>query len=237
VSQYAGAADRFLFNDQKVKKMMVINTQDSAPTDGGATILDQAKTANVQTDHRAISPVATDVTEPILAANSMNADAIWEWGYPTTDGLTVKTAAANGFKGSIMTFSAGSAAAAGLIPQSLLTDKVYSLQAACGPALLTTPAAKSYVAAYKKAFGGPPAASVGTTGYDAVNLWKAAAEKAKSVDAQKVAAAMKKISYDGVCGTEKADANNNMIHSITIAHYPNGVATLAKQETNVTSPN
>jgi hypothetical protein len=36
-----------------------------------------------------------------------------------------------------------------------------------------------------------------------------------------------------VCGTEKADQFNNLLHSITVITFPSGKATLAKQETNV----
>jgi hypothetical protein len=66
-------------------------------------------------------------------------------------------------------------------------------------------------------------------------IWKAAAEKAKSFDGKKVATALKKISYDGTCGTEKADKFNNLVHTVTIVHFPNGKTTLAKQETDVAS--
>jgi branched-chain amino acid transport system substrate-binding protein len=235
VGQFAGAADRFLFQSLKVKKLMVINTQDSAPTDGGNTILDQAKTAGIQTDHRSISPVASDVTEPILAANSLGADAIWAWGYPTTDALTIKTAAANGFKGAMMTFSAYSAVASNLIPSSLLTDKIYSIPATCAPEVQNTPAAKTYVSAYTKKFGSAPSVTQGNTQYDEVMIWKAAVEKAKTFDAHKVAAALQKITYEGVCGTEKSDKNHNLVHTVTIVNFPNGKTTLAKQETNVPS--
>jgi len=233
VGEFAGAADRFLFQTLKVKKLMMINTQDSAPTDGGTTILAQAKDAGVTTDHRAISPVASDVTEPILAANSMNADAIWEWGYPTTDALTIKTAAANGFKGAIMTFSAQSAVASNLIPASLLTDKIYSIPATCAPEVQSSAAAKTYVAAYKKKYGSNPSVTQGNSAYDELMMWKAAVTKAKTFDAKKVAAQLKKLSYSGLCGVEKADQYNNLIHTVTIVNFPNGKLSLAKQETNV----
>jgi ABC-type branched-subunit amino acid transport system substrate-binding protein len=212
---------------------MVINTQDAAPTDGGATIITDAAANNVKTDHRAVPVTVTDVTEPILAAKGINADAIWNWGYPTTDALTVKTAATNDFKGAIMTFSAGTAAEAGLIPGSLLTDKILSVATNCAPSTLPTPAAKAYTTAYKKKFGTLPGLSAVTENYDALFIWKAAAQRAKSVVGTKVAAAIGKVSYAGVCGTEKADQFNNLLHSITVITFPSGKATLAKQETNV----
>jgi branched-chain amino acid transport system substrate-binding protein len=236
VAQFAGAADRFLFKDQGVKALMVMNTQDAAPTDGANLILAEAQDSSVKTDHRAFSPTVTDLTEPILAAKSMNADAIWEWGYPTTDGLTIKTAGQNGFKGGIMTFSAGAAAKAGLIPASLLTDQVYSVTANCAPSVLDTPAAKAYVTAYTAKYGSAPTTSVANENYDAVYLYKMAAEQAKSIDSPKVAKALAKVQNEGVCGTEKADANHNLEHSVTIVTFPNGKEALAKLENNVASP-
>jgi branched-chain amino acid transport system substrate-binding protein len=236
VAQFAGAADRFLFGERKVKSMMVVNTQDAAPTDGAKQIVAGAAAAGVKTDHRAVPPTVTDLTEPALAAKSMNADAIWEWGYPTTDGLMVKTAAANGFKGDIMTFSAGAAAKAGLIPPSLLTDHIFSVTTQCAPQVLQTPVASKYAAAYKAAYGSPVTTAVANENYDAVYIYKQAVETAKSTSSTAVGTALQSIDYQGVCGQEKADANHNLEHSVTIINFPGGAETLAKLETNLDSP-
>jgi branched-chain amino acid transport system substrate-binding protein len=225
VAQFAGAADRFLFGERNVKSMMVVNTQDAAPTDGAKQILAGAAAAGVKTDHRAVPPTVTDLTEPALAAKSMNADAIWNWGYPTTDGLMIKTAAANGFKGSIMTFSAGAAAKAGLIPPSELTDKIFSVSTNCAPQVLQTPVATKYVTT-----------AIANENYDAVYIYKQAVETAKSTVATAVGTALSSVDYQGVCGEEKADANHNLEHSITLINFPGSTETLAKLETNVDSP-
>jgi len=236
VAQFAGAADRFLFQDKGVKSLMVINTQDSAPTAGAATILAEAKTANVKTDHRAVPPTVTDLTEPLLATKSLGADAIWSWGYPTTDGLLVKTAAANGFSGKIMSFGAGTAASSGLIPPTLLNEHIYAISPNCAPALIDTPAAKQYTAAYKAKFDNEPTTSVANENYDAVYIFKAAVEKAKSTDGKAVGAALATTDHAGVCGQEKADANHNLEHSVFLVNFPGGKATLAKLVADVESP-
>ena len=151
-AQFAAAADGYLFDTLGVKRMMIVNTADSAPTEGASYIQADADKGGVTTMHRSVSPAVTDLTEPVLAAKAMNAQAIWEWGYGTTDALITKTAAANGYTGNIMTFSAGSAARTGLIPTSLLTDKVNAVNP-CAPYVLQTPEAKKFVAAYKTKYG------------------------------------------------------------------------------------
>jgi len=232
-AQFTAAADQYLFQDKGVKSMMVINTQDSAPTEGAKQIQDDAAKNGVSTTHRAVSPTVTDLTEPIVAAKGK--DAIWAWGYATTDALAVKTAASNGFTGDIMTFSAGTAAGNGLIPSSLLTDKVTSV-GQCAPYALDTPEAKKYVAAYTAKYGVPPNDSVVSQQYDALYMFKAAVEKAGSTEAKKVADALAQADYAGACGQEKTDANHNMLHSVPILKFTGGKPTLVKMQSNLDSP-
>jgi branched-chain amino acid transport system substrate-binding protein len=234
--QFATGADNFLFQTQNVKKMTVINTSDAAPTDGAALILADAKTNNVQTQHFSVSPAVTDLTPQILAAKSFPADAIWEWGYPTTDGLLIKQAAANGYSGDMMTFSAEAAAKSGLIPTSLLTSKIFSVTASCAPEVLGTPQAQAYVTAYTAKYGSAPTSAIANENYDAVNIYKAAVTAAGSLDAHAVAAAMKNVDNQGNCGEEKADANNNLQHSLTVLTFPGAKESLAKLVTNIPSP-
>jgi branched-chain amino acid transport system substrate-binding protein len=220
-----------------VKRMMVINTADSAPTEGGTYIQADADKASVTTQHRSVSPAVTDLTEPVLAAKAMNAQAIWEWGYATTDALIVKTASANGFTGNIMTFTAGSAARNGLIPTSLLTDKVNGVSP-CAPYALTAtnPQAKAFVAAYKTKFAIEVNDSVSSTYYDAVYLFKEALLAAGSSDPKAVAAKLKTSDHHGICGEEKTDANHNMIHDVQILKFTGGTPVLVKNIQNIVSP-
>jgi branched-chain amino acid transport system substrate-binding protein len=236
-AQFATAADGYLLGTLGVKKMMIINTADSAPTEGGQYIQADADKAGVTTMHRSVSPSVTDLTEPVLAAQGMNAGAIWEWGYATTDALVTKTAAANGFTGNIMTFTAGSAARNGLIPTSLLTDKVNGVNP-CAPYALTAtnPQAKTFVAAYKAKFGIEVNDSVSSTYYDAVYLFKEALLAAGSSDPKAVAAKLKTIDHHGICGEEKADANHNLIHDVQILKFTGGTPSLVKNIQNIPSP-
>jgi branched-chain amino acid transport system substrate-binding protein len=232
-AQFAAAADKFLFTTKGVKSMVEINTQDSAPTEGATYIASDAKAAGVSLTQRAVSPTVTDLTEPILAAKGK--DAIWEWGYATTDALTVKTAAANGFTGQIMTFSAGAAARTGLLPTNLLTDKVFAV-APCAPYASTDPAATKFDAAYTAKYGSAPDDTVTYQLYDSLYLFKNAAIAAKSTDPAAIATQLSTVDYTGVCGELKSDANHNLVHQVPVLSFPGGKATQVALQTNLTSP-
>jgi branched-chain amino acid transport system substrate-binding protein len=234
-SQYAEASTKYLFDTKGVKSMLMANTETAAPVEGAKFVLEDATQAGVKTEHRSIAPTATDVTEPIIAAKSMNADAIWSWGFATTDALFIKGAAQNAYNGQIMTFSAGTAARAGLIPANLLTDKI-SQVAACAPLQSSTDQAKKYVAAYQTKFGTAVTDSVQSSLYDAVYIFKAAVEKAGSTDPAKVAAALAQTDYQGVCGPEKADQHHNLMHTVYILNFAGGTPQLAKQYDDLASP-
>jgi branched-chain amino acid transport system substrate-binding protein len=234
-AQFAAAADGYLFDTLNVKRMMILNTEDSAPTEGAQYISVDSIKAGVTTQHRAVSPTVADLNEPVLAAKGMNAQAIWSWGYATTDALVAKTAAANGYSGYIMTFSVGSAARNNLIPSSLLTDKLMSVNP-CAPYVLDTPEAKKMVAAYKTKFGTDLNEAVSSNYYDMVYVLKDAIEQAGSSEPKAVAAKLSKIDHKGVCGEEKADASHNLIHSVQIVKFTGGTPSLVKNVTNLASP-
>jgi branched-chain amino acid transport system substrate-binding protein len=231
-AQFAAAADGYLFETLKVKRMMIINTEDSAPTEGAQYIGVDANKAGVTTQKRSVSPTVTDVTEPILAAKNLNAQAIWSWGYPTTDALVAKTAAANGYSNYIMTFSVGSAARNNLIPTSLLTDKLMGVNP-CAPYAIDTPEAKKFVSAYKAKFGVDLNEATSGQYYDAVYVLKDAIEQAGSSEPTAVAAKLAKTDHKGVCGEVKTDANHNMIHSVQILKFTGGQPSLVKNVQNL----
>ncbi|HEY0687840.1 MAG TPA: ABC transporter substrate-binding protein [Kribbella sp.] len=231
-TQYAHAANDYLIKDRGAKSILMIHTEDAAPTEGAAKVVEDAKSKNVSTTVRAVPPAVTDLTEPILAA--AKADAIWEWGYAPTDALTVKQAAQNNVKVPIMTFTVGTAMLNGLIPLSLASDDVLSV-ANCGALVLDNPVAKDFVAKYEKEYGVPPHDGLEPRNYDSVYLLKAAIEKAGSTDGPKVGAALKQVSRDGVCGKLQADALGNFYRNVPIIQWGGGKAKLAKLEENVAS--
>jgi hypothetical protein len=52
-------------------------------------------------------------------------------------------------------------------------------------------------------------------------IYKTAGQRANSIEAKAVAAAMKHVTYDGVCGSEHPDTYNNHEHSPTLLNFPN----------------
>lgn len=231
-TQYAEAANDYLINDRGVKSILMIHTEDAAPTEGAEKIVEDAKSKNVTTIVRAVPPAVTDLTEPILAASK--AEAIWEWGYGPTDALTVKQAAQNNVKVPIMTFSAGTAMLNGLIPTSLATDDVLSV-ANCGALVLDNPVAKEFVTKYEKEYGVAPHDGLEPRNFDSVYLLKDAIEKAGSTEGPKVAAALKQVTRDGVCGKLQADDKGNLYRNVPIIKWGGGKPALAKLEENLAS--
>jgi branched-chain amino acid transport system substrate-binding protein len=231
-SQYASAADSYLFGQLGVKKLTVIHTEDSAPTEGAKAIATDAGAKGVSVVERGVAPTATDLTEPVLAAKG--SDAIWTWGYATTDALTVKQAAQNKVDVPIMTFSVGNAARVGLIPPSLLTDKITSVSS-CAPYAVKSDGAVKFMAAYQAKYGTQITDALEPRWYDAVYLFKNAVLKAGSANPAKVAEALKSASFDGVCGPEKADANNNLLHNVPIVKWTGTKPTLVVNQQDVTS--
>jgi branched-chain amino acid transport system substrate-binding protein len=229
---YAKAGDGHLITSLGAKKLLIVHTSDAAPTEGAAAIKKDAAAAGVEVVERAVPPTVTDLTEAVLAARGV--DAVWEWGYATTDGLFLKQLKQNGVDVPVNTFSAGSAASSGLIPADLLTKNV-SYVAACGVDTLQTPTAEEFRAKYAKSFPGQPIEPFNPTFYDAVHLLKAAVEKAGTTEPKALAKALADVTYDGICGTYKADANHNMIHNVPVVNFPDGKAALVNNYTDVPS--
>ena len=229
---YAKAGDGHLFDTYGAKKILVLHTSDAAPTEGAAAIKKDAEAAGVQVVERSVPPTVTDLTEAVLAAKDV--DAVWEWGYATTDALFVKQMQQNGIDKPINTFSVHSAARSGLIPQNLLTDKI-SYVSACGADTLQTPESQKFREAFADKYGPGATEPFQPTYYDAVYLLKAAVEKAGSTKPSDIAAALETIDYKGACGSFKADANHNMIHNVPVVNFVGGNPALVKNYENLES--
>lgn len=229
---YAKAGDGHLTGTHNAKKIMVLHTSDAAPTEGAAAIKKDVEAAGVQVIERSVPPTVTDLTEAVLAAKDV--DAVWEWGYATTDALFVKQMQQNGINKPVNTFSVNVAARSGLIPANLLTDKV-SYVSACGADTIDNEPAKKFRDAFAKKHGPGATESFQPTYYDAVYLLKAAVEKAGSIKPDAIAKALESLEFQGVCGTFKADEHHNMIHNVPVVRFPDGKPALAKNYTDLSS--
>jgi branched-chain amino acid transport system substrate-binding protein len=226
-TQYAEAANNYLIDDLDVQSLLMVNTEDAAPTEGADKVIENARKRGVKTTQRAVPPSVTDLTEPVLAARKT--DAIWEWGYATTDALIVKQSAQNDVNLPVMTFNMGSAIVTGLLPPALATKNALNVSN-CGASVLGTPESKKFVADYTAAYGVSPEDYLEPRNYDSVYLLKAAIEKAGSTDGAKMAAALKTITRDGACGTLKSDDKNNMYQNVPVLSWAGGKPALARLE-------
>jgi len=138
-----------------------------------------------------------------------NIDLVYVGGYHQESGLILRQMRDQGLKTILM---AGDA----------LADKEFaSITGAAAEGVLFTfgpdprnkPTAKSIVEAFKKKSIDPEGYTLYT--YAAFQVWKQAAEKAKTTDAKKVAAAMKQGTYDTVLGKLSFDPKGD----ITILDY------------------
>jgi len=225
-SQYAKAANSFLFNDLGVKSFTMIYTQDAGSAAGAEAVMADAKSQGVSYDERAIAPDATDITEAILTARKT--DAIWSWGLATSDALTIKQAAQYDIKKPIMSFSASLAISNGLVPASIPTDNLYEVPN-CGVVVSDSPKAKSVMAEYKKKYGVDLEVGLHPRDYDAVQLVKAAIEKAGSTDGKAIADAIRDVQFDGICGKIAVDDHNNLQGEVSIVSLAGGKQSLAQK--------
>lgn len=95
----------------------------------------------------------------------------------------------------------------------------------------TADVVKNFVKAYEDKYKETPNA-LAALGYDAAKILFAAIEKAGSTDKDKIVAAMKDISYDGVTGHIAFDANRNPVKSVAMIKIVNGEYTLDSKFAN-----
>jgi hypothetical protein len=67
-------------------------------------------------------------------------------------------------------------------------------------------------------------------------MLKQAVTQIGTTDPAKLTAAFESISYEGICGSYKTDANHNMSTTVTVVNFPNGTPTVVKAESGLTSP-
>ena len=178
---------------------------------------------------------ATDVTEAALAMKGVS--IIETNGFPQTDALFVKTLYQNGITTpNVLAYGDNTIQAFGLAPQSALEHTLY--QANCDPDAVHSAEADAYVSAYKAKYGAnlTQTATAQPVSYDAVMILAAAVKQAGGdLSPSALLSALKSVSYTGVCGTFKADSENNMAHSAYIVSFAGGTKTLVTRYDNMTS--
>ncbi|TYB42324.1 ABC transporter substrate-binding protein [Actinomadura chibensis] len=169
---------------------------------------------------RRVPQTATDLTEAVLAFRGV--DATVTWSFPTIDSLFLRQRGQNGLTAPTFGDNSGGSILGGrLNPPAEL--KGYHYVIACDPDLSQAPEAQAYVAAYKKKYGPSPTNPQLAQGYDAFRVLAAAIEKAGGTDPKALTKALGAVTHQGVCGTYKADEENDLYHSDVIIDAEGGL--------------
>jgi branched-chain amino acid transport system substrate-binding protein len=217
--QATGAVVKYILDRHAPQRVGIIHSTDDSSAEAGREMAHALQTAGVQTVERAVPSNATDLTEAVLALK--NTDVTINWSFPILDALFLKQRHQNG----LTQPDYGENSGANVVFNGLASPdelRGYNYEISCAPDLLDTQVAKAYVTAYKSKYN--VAATSYTLGpsYDAVKLLAAAVKQAGSTDSSAITGVLRSISYDGVCGRYKADANQNMWHRVMIVDASGG---------------
>ena len=163
---------------------------------------------------------ATDATNQALSLKGD--DLVFQDGFPTVLATFDTELRQNGYTGPIADGMSGDTLSAyGLVKQDVLSNYFYFPY--CAADVIKTPQAEAYVSAYKAAYPGVSIRTATPYAYDSVMLLAAAIKKdGGNLSSSAISKALGSISYNGVCGTYKSDANHEMAHTIQIINVKNG---------------
>jgi len=176
-------------------------------------------------------PTDTDLTAQVQAIASSGADAVIAFDFPNPEGVFATQMVDNGVDIPIMGgASAALAIAAGGVTGPAATNLLGIDD--CVPVVDPRPVAVDFAAAFEAEFG-YKAGYAAAEAYDAIYLFKAAIEAAGSTEPAAVSAAMKEITYEGVCDPDyKADAGNGLHNRSYIETFAeDGTPTVVKEIT------
>ena len=206
---------RFATNDLKAKKAAIIIEQESDYAKGLAQFFEAAfvKAGGTIVAKENFSKDDKDFTTILTRVKAATPEVVFIPSYYNTVGPILKQAkeqvqlnatflGGDGWDSPDLFSLAGAAANGGFFSNH------YSPEA-------DTPEVKAFIAAYKAKFNETPDA-LAALAYDAANLLIAAMQKAGSTENVKLRDALAGISFTGVSGTIKFDANRNPIKSAVV---------------------
>ena len=230
VDQQAQTAADYAVKTLHYTKIGVMGTNESFGNAGVADIVAELKKLGVQPYAVAqYAPVATDLTQQVLAMKG--AQAVIDWGYPNTVAVQLNQFVQNGM--TIPTIGPDAIPIgidAGLVKGIALND--LSVVESCNPDA-PTPGSKlaAFTAAYKAKYHSTPSLS-GVVAYDDVLIAKAAILKAGSTSPAAINKAMSQITVKGICTTYHADPAHALNHTTSVYVYDStGASKLAKTYT------
>lgn len=208
----AEAISRVMADKLKAKNVVVTHSTDDTSTHVKDFVVKDLKAKNINVSKVvSYTPDATNLTNQALATRG--ADGVVALGYPQPLALLVKQMRANGITIPIV-FDPGAEAGIRLVPRKDLENT--KLVAACRPQVTqdSDPAAKKFMESFTKKY---PGSYINGYYYDAVMLIAEAAKKAGGTEAEKLRDGLGAIKgYQGVCGEESADGDQNYIHEYKI---------------------
>jgi len=198
-------AGKFLAETYKGKKVAILHDK----TAYGKGLADETKknlnAAGVQEAmYEAYTAGEKDYSALVSKMKAAGIDAVYVGGYHTEAGLIIRQAHDQGFKPQLVSGDA------------LVTDEYWKITGPAGEGTLMTfqpdprekPEAKDVVAKFKAGNYDPEGYTLYT--YAAIQVWAEAAKKAGSIDAKKVATALRGNTYSTVIGNLSFDAKGDV---------------------------
>jgi branched-chain amino acid transport system substrate-binding protein len=198
-------AANFIAERFKDKRIAILH--DKSPYGKGladSTRAELAKRGVKEALYEAYNPGEKDYSAVISRLKSMNADLVYIGGYHTEVGLMLRQARDAGLKAQFMS---GDANATDEMP-GIAGPAVEGLLFTFGPDARKFPTAKAAVDAMRASGFDPEGYTLYTMA--AVQVWAAAATKAGTLDATKVAAALRGQTFDTVIGPLAFDAKGDV---------------------------
>ena len=217
----AAVASTFVADNLKATSVGLLHTNESFGDTGSAIQQAYFKAHGINIVANIPYAVdASDLTGPVLAVKS--AQAVIDWGYPNPVAVQLNQFVQNGI--SIPTITGGAAPyiVDGKLAAGSAIKKLYSIDP-CNPTP-STPRVANWIKSFEAKYGAPPTASSAES-YDAVYLAVAAIKAARSIDPDKVRAAIESLHYtNGICTNDyHADAAHDLMHSVTVISWSTGV--------------
>jgi branched-chain amino acid transport system substrate-binding protein len=208
-SGVAADVGRFVMDDLKAKKIGLICVNNPFGTTGcdAAEKVVKDKGATIVA-RRTNEASATDLTEQVLAMKGV--DAVIDFNFPNPLGVVANQLVQNGIKAKHADgASSGLAVASGSVKGEAATN-LYGVDD-CVPTEDTRPAARQFSKAFKAKFGYDPDYAAAEA-YDSVMLLAEAAKQARSNDPTQVAAALRSLSYEGLCDPNYKSDSEQILH-------------------------
>ena len=217
----AAVASTFVADNLKATKVGLLHTNESFGDTGSAIQQAYFKAHGVKViANIPYSVTATDLTGPVLAVKS--AQAVIDWGYPNPVAVQLNQFVQNGINIPTVTGGAAPYIVDGNLAKGAAIKNLYSIDP-CNPTP-TSPRVTAWIKSFEAMYGAPPTAS-SAEAYDAVYLAVAAIKAARSIDPDKVRAAIESLHYtNGICTNDyHADGAHDLMHSVTVIAWATGV--------------